>query len=40
MIDCYIPKVENGRLEVKKKITKEELMAQLPPRVDFPKQAL
>jgi branched-chain amino acid transport system substrate-binding protein len=40
MIDCYISKVENGRLEVKKKITKEELMAQLPARVDFTKQSV
>lgn len=40
MIDCYISKVENGLLEVKKKITKEELMAQLPPRVDFTKQSV
>ena len=40
MIDCYISKVENGVLEVKKKITKEELMAQLPPRVDFTKQSV
>ncbi|MES2193671.1 MAG: ABC transporter substrate-binding protein [Pseudomonadota bacterium] len=40
MIDCYISKVENGRLEVKKKITKEDLMAQLPARVDFSKQSL
>lgn len=38
MIDCYISKVENGRFEVKKKITKEDLMAQLPIRVDFSKQ--
>ena len=40
MIDCYISKVENGKLEVKKKITKEELMAQLPTRVDFTKQSV
>lgn len=40
MIDCYISKVENGLLEVKKQITKEELMAQLPPRVDFTKQSV
>ncbi|MFZ5555657.1 MAG: ABC transporter substrate-binding protein [Pseudomonadota bacterium] len=38
MIDCYISRVENGRFEVKKKVTKEELMAQLPPRFDFTKQ--
>jgi branched-chain amino acid transport system substrate-binding protein len=40
MIDCYISKVENGKLEVKKKISKEELMAQLPTRVDFSKQSV
>lgn len=38
MIDCYISRVENGKFEVKKKVTKEELMAQLPPRFDFTKQ--
>ena len=38
MIDCYISRVENGRWEVKKKVSKEELMAQLPTRVDFSKQ--
>ena len=40
MIDCYISKVENGRLEVKKTITKEDLMAQLPTRVDLSKQSV
>lgn len=40
MIDCYISRVENGKLEVKKKVTKDELMAQLPPRVDFSKQSV
>ena len=40
MIDCYISRVENGKLEVKKKVTKEELAAQLTPRVDFSKQSV
>jgi branched-chain amino acid transport system substrate-binding protein len=38
MIDCYISRVENNELHVKKKVTKEELMAQLPPRVDLSKE--
>jgi branched-chain amino acid transport system substrate-binding protein len=37
MIDCYISRIENGQFEVKKKVPKEELMAQLPPRYDFTK---
>ena len=40
MIDCYISRVENGQFHVKKKIAKEELMAQLPPRFDFSKEAV
>lgn len=40
MIDCYISRVENGKFEVKKKVTKEELTAQLPTRVDFSKQSV
>lgn len=40
LIDCYISRVENGKLEVKKKVSKEELAAQLPPRVDFSKQSV
>lgn len=40
MIDCYISRVENGKLEVKKKVSKEELTAQLTPRVDFSKQSV
>lgn len=39
MIDCYISRVENNQLHVKKKVTKEELMAHLPPRVDLSKQS-
>ena len=39
MIDCYISRVENDELHVKKKVTKEELMAHLPPRVDLSKQS-
>ena len=38
MIDCYLSRVENGELHLKKKITKEEMIAKLPPRVDFSKQ--
>ncbi|WID99923.1 ABC transporter substrate-binding protein (plasmid) [Bosea vestrisii] len=38
MIDCYLSRVENGQLHVKKKIAKEELAAMMPPRVDFSKQ--
>lgn len=37
MIDCYISRIENGQFEVKKKVTKEELTALLPPRYDFTK---
>ena len=40
MIDCYISRVENNELHVKKKVTKEELMAHLPPRVDLSKQLI
>jgi branched-chain amino acid transport system substrate-binding protein len=40
MIDCYLSRVENGELHLKKKISKEEMVAMLPPRVDFSKQAL
>ncbi len=32
IIDCYISRVENGRLEVKKKIPKEELVKHMPAR--------
>jgi branched-chain amino acid transport system substrate-binding protein len=40
MIDCYISRVENDELHLKKKVTKEELMAHLPPRVDLSKQSV
>jgi branched-chain amino acid transport system substrate-binding protein len=30
IIDCYISRVENGKFEVKKRIPKEELMANMP----------
>ncbi len=38
IIDCYISRIENGKLEVKKRVPKEELVKQLPPRFDFTKQ--
>jgi branched-chain amino acid transport system substrate-binding protein len=40
MIDCYISRIENDEFHVKKKVTKEEMTALLPPRVDFSKQSL
>ncbi|RTL55436.1 MAG: ABC transporter substrate-binding protein [Bradyrhizobiaceae bacterium] len=40
IIDCYISHVENGKFVVKKKVTKEELVKSLPPRVDFSTQAI
>jgi branched-chain amino acid transport system substrate-binding protein len=40
MVDCYISRVENSKLQVKKKVAKEELQAAMPPRVDFSKQEL
>lgn len=40
MIDCYISRVENDRFRVKKRITREELTAKLPPRYDFTKAKL
>jgi branched-chain amino acid transport system substrate-binding protein len=35
IIDCYISHVENGRLEVKKKIPKEELVKHMPVRFNL-----
>ena len=35
IIDCYISRVENGRLEVKKKIPKEELVKHMPVRFNL-----
>jgi len=40
LVDCYISRVESGKLEVKKKVTKEELVKVLPPRFDFTKNAI
>ncbi len=40
IIDCYISRVENDRLEVKKKITKEELAAKMPARFNLASQSL
>jgi branched-chain amino acid transport system substrate-binding protein len=35
MIDCYITQVENGIFKLQRHIPKEDLIAKLPPRVDF-----
>lgn len=40
VIDCYISRVENDQLHVKKKVTKEELVKHLPPRFDLSKQSV
>jgi branched-chain amino acid transport system substrate-binding protein len=40
MVDCYISCVENGKLQVKKKVAKEEVQAAMPPRVDLSKLEL
>ena len=40
MVDCYISRVEGGKLEVKKKVTKEDLIKALPPRFDFSKETI
>ena len=40
VIDCYISRVENDELHVKKKVTKEELVKHLPPRFDLSKQSV
>jgi len=40
MIDCYLSRVEKSRFVLKKRIPREELMAQLPPRYDFRKEKL
>ena len=37
IIDCYISRIESGRFEVKKKITKEELARNMPVRHDLSK---
>lgn len=40
IIDCYISRIENDELHVKKKVAKEEMAKMLPPRFDFSKQPL
>ncbi|MDV7200147.1 ABC transporter substrate-binding protein [Roseovarius sp. 10] len=40
MIDCYITQVQNDEFELVKRIPKEDLMANLPPRYDFTKYDL
>ncbi|MEZ5907270.1 MAG: ABC transporter substrate-binding protein [Hyphomicrobiaceae bacterium] len=40
MIDCYISRIENNEFHVKKRVSKEELMAELKPRFDLSKKAL
>ena len=40
IIDCYISRVENDELHVKKKIGREEMAKLMPPRFDLSKQAL
>ncbi len=40
MIDCYLSRVEDSKFVVKKRISRDELMAKLPPRYDFRKYKL
>lgn len=40
IIDCYISRVENGKLEVKKRIPKEELAKNMPIRHDLSKMSV
>ena len=40
IIDCYISRIENNELHVKKKVTKEEMATLLAPRFDLSKQPL
>jgi branched-chain amino acid transport system substrate-binding protein len=40
IIDCYISRVENNELHVKKKVSKEELAKMMPVRFDLSKHAL
>ena len=40
MIDCYISRIENDELHVKKKVSKEEMTKLLTPRYDFSTQTL
>jgi branched-chain amino acid transport system substrate-binding protein len=37
LVDCYVSRIEKGRFEVKKRVTKEELAKQLPVRHDLSK---
>lgn len=37
MIDCYISRIENDELQVKKRVTRDELVKHLPPRYDLSK---
>jgi branched-chain amino acid transport system substrate-binding protein len=38
LIDCYVSRIEKGRFEVKKRVSKEELAKQLPVRHDLSSQ--
>ena len=40
LIDCYISRIENDELHVRKKVTKEEMAAMLPVRFDLSAQPL
>ena len=40
ILDCYISRVENGKLEVKKRIPKEELLKNMPVRFDLSKMSV
>jgi branched-chain amino acid transport system substrate-binding protein len=40
MIDCYISRIENDELQVKKRVTRDELVKHLPPRYDLSKQSV
>ncbi len=40
MIDCFISQVNDSKFVVKKKISRDEMIAKLPPRYDFRKQSL
>jgi branched-chain amino acid transport system substrate-binding protein len=40
MIDCYMSRVEDSKFVLKQRIAREELMAKLPPRYDFRKEAM
>jgi len=40
MIDCYISRIESDELQVKKRVTRDELVKHLPPRYDLSKQSV